>query len=149
MCDELFHTFCVFLKSHKDKRSFQFSSVWNVRRLSQHGRHLNSPVSTGCKQPCVQKLPGYSESYIDAPRNSPTPVGSWLLALGSPAPSLAVGWSSIGFFPTKLIRSLTPDKLLRYFLHELIDCTAQRSFTKLPALKHPSPPSGSPPSNAW
>ena len=24
MCDELFHTFCVFLKSHKDKRSFQF-----------------------------------------------------------------------------------------------------------------------------
>ena len=30
MCDELFHTFCVFLKSHKDKRSFQFCSVWNV-----------------------------------------------------------------------------------------------------------------------
>ena len=50
MCDELFHTFCVFLKSHKDKRSFQFCSVWNVRRLSQqNGRHLNSPVSTGCK----------------------------------------------------------------------------------------------------
>ena len=34
-------------------------------------------------------------------------------------------------FSTKLIRSLAPEKLLGYFLHEMIDCTAQRSFTKL------------------
>ena len=66
------------------------------------------------------------------------------LTLGSPPPSLVVG-SSIGFFPTKLIRSLTPDKLLGYFLHELIDCTAQRSFTKLPAWSIPLPHLGVPP----
>ena len=53
-------------------------------------------------------------------------------------------------FSTKLIRFLTPDKLLGDFLHEMTVCNAQRSLTNLSALNHPPPPSGSlSPSNAW
>ena len=88
----------------------------------------------------------------------PSPQTVWVaVCAGPPSPELGLReesdknknkWRCSSSILALLLPHLPYDAILGYFLHELIDFTAPRSFTKLCSKASPSP-TGSPPSRAW